>query len=246
MDKICIYYINLERSKLRKNSIEKQLSEKNITYKRIGAINAETMQNNSVYDEDNMEYKFHKKEGLEYKITDRNVGITISHFKAINAFLNDTDVEYGIILEDDVSFEYINNFYDIVKNVIKLAPENWDIISMHSSLDRVIKECIEMYKNDIFFKKLKKNEMKSSACYIINKKGAEELLKRYVINNVYTFPYQMENGSSESIIHQLNSYLYTKPTIAIIENNITSMGAYHVFDHKSNIEIKKFYESLNA
>ena len=253
IDPYKIYYINLDRSTQRKKSVEDQLnlkltlSTKNqwpIQHQRIVAFDASdgwNKENNSYFDEQlNETYYFHKKKDLEHKITDRNVAITLSHFKAIKKFLKD-DIDFGIIIEDDVSFQYIDNFRELLDDVIKYAPENWDVISLHSSLNRVIEKNIEHYKNGINFYKLEKNEMKSSACYIINKKGATELLKRYLVNGIYTFPYQYELCSSESIIHQLNSYIYTKPTIAIIDNNISSVGSAHPFDKKSNEVIKKFY-----
>lgn len=244
MNNLCVYYINLERAKLRKISMENQLSEKKILFKRVSAVNAENMEKNKIIDttDNDKEYKFYKKEGLEYKISDRNVAITLSHFKVFQDFLANDKNDYCIIMEDDVSLQYIEDFYKEIEIVLKHAPNNWDIISLHSSLDRVIKDCIELYKNNIYFKVLKKNEMKSSACYLITKQAAKELLNRYLVNGVYTFPYQLELCSSESIIHQLNSYLYTKPTISIIDNNITSMGSYHVFDRKSNEVIRSFYK----
>lgn len=235
MNEICIYYINLKKSKQRYLSMKNEL--KNINHKRIEAFDAENM--------DNIEYKFKKKEGLEYKITDRNVAITLSHFKAINAFLED-EQKYGIILEDDVTLKYIQNFTALISDIISCAPLNWEVISLHSSIDKVIKDNIEKYRAGILFKKLQKNEMKSSACYIINKQSAKKIIERYKINDVYTFPHKFENCSSESIIHQFDSYIYTKPTISIVENNLTSMGIYHLFDYKSNLVIKEYYNALNT
>lgn len=228
-----IYYINLEKAKQRQNAIESEIQ--NFPHMRINAFDAENMMENN-------DYKFKKKEGLEYKITDRNVAITLSHFKAINTFLND-DCNYGIIMEDDVSLKYINDFDELIIEILNNAPENWDVVSLHSSIDKVIKKNIECYKNNILFRKLQKNEMKSSACYIINKNSGKKIIDRYKIDDIYTFPYKFENCSSESIIHQFESYIYTEPTISIVENNLTSMGIYHVFDYKSNLVIKEYYAS---
>lgn len=121
-----IYYINLTRSFERRKYMQDLLSHPRyagIPIERIGGCDGE-------------------REPLEQSIGFRDVlpnpqmsrseyGCTVAHFRAIHAFsLHCSDASYTLILEDDVSDEYVPLWTQTLREQIEHAPADWEVLQL--------------------------------------------------------------------------------------------------------------------
>jgi glycosyl transferase family 25 len=91
------YVINLERSTDRWQYIHKHLSDLGIVHQRVEAIDAQL--NN--LDESGYDVVRNKNEYFA-PLKNTEIACYLSHIKALKQFLNDSSVEYALVLEDDV------------------------------------------------------------------------------------------------------------------------------------------------
>jgi hypothetical protein len=113
-----INYINLEESIDRRNFMENQFHEYGIThYKSFVTKPFDTYKNNC-------------------KITGRFIddvhhhGTTITFLRCIKNWLDDTNEEYGIFIEDDTSFETSKYWSFTWSEFVNSLPVGWDIIQV--------------------------------------------------------------------------------------------------------------------
>jgi hypothetical protein len=92
---------------------------------------------------------------------------------------------------------------------------------------------------------LSDSAINSAGCYIIKKATAQEILNKYLINNIYTFPNKNEYCVCECIIFSLNNiYMYTVPFICTQDNNVTCAGNFNQADENTNKIIHKYWENI--
>lgn len=125
-----IYYINLEKSKKRKEFIEKQLRKFNFTYKRFNAIDAK----NSNFNLNDYDYKINK-DFLNYlnknnKKDIGQLGCILSHVMLYQSFLSNSKAKYLMVFEDDVIF--VDNFKEALIKRTEFIPHDWDLILLGS------------------------------------------------------------------------------------------------------------------
>jgi GR25 family glycosyltransferase involved in LPS biosynthesis len=200
-----IYWINLNRSIARRAYMENLLKNINIANERVQAIDGNLdmcVINN---------YKLNEILGtnLEY-------ACLLSHLKTINKF-NESVFERCLILEDDVSLEFMKYWKKDINTIINEAPENWDII-MLSYTD------LHCGKYNKIYVKWHKN-ISSAVSYIINKKGSNKVMNMFIdgkwhisgekhvsdyiiynkcITYVYKYSYFTTNDLGGSNIHNSN------------------------------------------
>ena len=129
---IPIYYINLNRSTDRNDKIQNSLDTLNTNYYRVSAIdmNNITCDKYSKGNIDDLQYIV--KQNKIYNPKGKEIAIILSHLKALNEIIkNNHDI--AIIIEDDISFQYIKNWNDQINEIILKAPSNWNILKLHSS-----------------------------------------------------------------------------------------------------------------
>ncbi len=124
--KLPIYYINLDRSPDRRENMESQLREFNLKATRIKAIDGKNNQGN---------IQQGIMDGVHYqndfpKMTFGEIACTLSHLKAINQAYQDKH-KYAIIMEDDVSFEFIPFWpTHIIQKLVEQASPSTGIIQL--------------------------------------------------------------------------------------------------------------------
>lgn len=162
-----IYYINLDRSLERRKNMEKLLSDSvfnNIEKVRFSAIDGKKENaKNSIKTANTL---FRPLSGVEY-------ACLLSHLKTITLF-SDSDVknQVALIFEDDVTLEFKKYWKKSVKQIMKEAPANWEIIQLcfiGQGKDCLIVPKVD-YDNKVY---------PSAAAYLINRKGAERIKKLY-------------------------------------------------------------------
>jgi GR25 family glycosyltransferase involved in LPS biosynthesis len=113
----------------------------------------------------------------------QEIGCIASHIKAIKHWLDTSDSEYAIIMEDDCNFDTVQHWswdWDYVMNSI---PKNFDIFQMVMiKNDNVI---FNIHKKEKFNYKEKHNHSWSTACYLIKRSYGEYLVKKHYVNNKY-------------------------------------------------------------
>ena len=235
-----IFYINLDRSVERNNEIINTLTSKNIVNYRVSGIDLQNIDKNALYDGVIDDIKYHVK-NTQKCFGKKEIAIILSHIKCLKKIV-ESEYDICVVCEDDTSFEYIDNWNETIDDIIKHAPKNWKILKLHTSIDTAIKNNIVQYNKKINYLPLYKEALSSAGCYIIKKSSAIELLNKYVIDNIYTFPKSDEYVVCECIIFSLdNIYIYTKPIICVRDNNSASKGGYNILDIKSNIVIHNFW-----
>jgi GR25 family glycosyltransferase involved in LPS biosynthesis len=207
---IPIYYINLERSKERREFMENESNRCGVTINRVDAIDGSKLESTK---EGKIEINGRK---IKYKYSgSRNtneIACTLSHMRAIDTLYN-TGKEYGLIMEDDVSFSMLPFQTDTFEDVISRSPVGWDIIKLNGTFN--IPSVIEYFDETKYFKTF------SAAAYIINRKGMENILRQIDSDNVITLSSNNFDALADIYLYSFNqTYLYTKPMLFTYNVNL--------------------------
>jgi GR25 family glycosyltransferase involved in LPS biosynthesis len=229
-NKICynLYYINLEKSLDRRNFMEKQFRENEISFIRIPAI-----------DGDNIKINYRNR--CTKKITNGELGCTLSHIKAIKKAFDD-NCEIAVICEDDINFSLINKWNEKISDIVNMIKTDWHIIKLHENNGKFIINTNENPKLDIIHEKTA-----STGLYIINRKSMEYMINRYIINGVIVLKGKF--GQADKLIYHpsrnIRALAYNIPLV-YNQNNFLSLisKTHNNFQSKSIIKIKKFYENF--
>lgn len=164
------YVINLDRSKERYEYVKHNINGLGIPVERISGIDGKTLSQEEI----NTKVDFHKyQQFLGHLPKLGMIGCTLSHIKAWQTFL-ESDFEYAIIFEDDISFEPIK-----VRAVIDRLIEQhkyWDMSNLeisHKGTPLTIKVLSDNQKLVVYL-----TEVTHAGAYIINKKAATKLLEK--------------------------------------------------------------------
>ena len=183
------YVINLDKNIEKYDNIKKRFFNLGINPERFKAIYAKELDNEYIK---KVTHPFVQNtiENGRYIDSDIGtlgaVGCSLSHIKLWEMLLNSNE-DMFLILEDDASINsyYINDINEYLNKIYSID-KNWDYIFL-GYLKPTIKSVDIKVSNDIY----KVNEITfQTHAYIINKSGAQKLLKN-------SFP----------IIHQIDSYI---------------------------------------
>jgi GR25 family glycosyltransferase involved in LPS biosynthesis len=169
-----IYVINLDKDTERLHQINEYLTPN--SFVRISGVLGKEI---DVHDYPEIFYL------SKYLAPKSAIGCALSHRKAVQYFIDNSEKEYALILEDDAT-PVFDNYMEEIELAIQNGPKDWDIIKLDYWPD---------YKTNTY------NNYPSmlTTCYIINKKGAKKLLDHKIINhidfdilfmdlNVYNYP----------------------------------------------------------
>ncbi|MDR2781354.1 MAG: glycosyltransferase family 25 protein [Holosporaceae bacterium] len=170
-EKICAYLINLDRAGERLNFVLPSIIALGFPVKRISAIDGKFLSQKEIESVTDVEsYKKFFKMLPEVG----TIGCSLSHEKAWLAFL-ESDNEFAIIFEDDVQFDP-EKLKRTVKSVIE-KKDLWDIASFEiKHRGCPMKICsLDQQKSLVFYL----TNVTHAGCYLINRRAAEELLKKF-------------------------------------------------------------------
>lgn len=184
------FWINLESAETRKTNILKDFSDNNITdHYRVNAYPS-PIKNKRHYEN----------------------ACCRSHIQAMTHFLLNTNDEYGLICEDDLTFELKQYWKESVEDVIKNAPPDWGIIQLATIIQNIEPK---FGHRELYFKW---SDQKSSSClaWVIHRKCAIKLLNNYLTaKNIYQFatPDCWVSGIYHRVdkYTEYNSYTYKYP-----------------------------------
>jgi len=243
---IPLFYINLDEDIERNKYMERILDRLNIDTTRIEGIYGKTYNKNYI-EVNNKKYNF--VINTKKKPNMGQIGTCLSHIKAIIS-MKDRGSDYGIICEDDLDFILLNKFKEIIKleKIIKNAPNNWEMIKLHSSNPQVLNKLSdEFYNNNKLYSKINALGVfnYSMMAYLINKKYISSFLKKYYINGVFTFndDYFV---SDVTLLFSEDIYNYTIPIFkskVFISSRLSKINRY---DYESNEIINQFWINLTT
>jgi len=206
-----ILYINLDRSKDRKDAFEKQALECTIEdYTRISGIDA------TVDD-----YQGLISGAPPPNLTPSEICCSLSHLKAINYFVNNTKHKRILICEDDVDFSiaaYWNfNWSEINENL----PENWGVIQLSVITDPGESFLMGMQRREYNFY--------STGAYLISREYAIKILKTYMKDGKFNLNRKLpgidQNCTAENVVYSgrgvftLPIFLYKTNFDSLIHND---------------------------
>lgn len=200
-----IYLINLDRHSDRKEYMLQQFEDNNIKdYKVIKAIDGSLDNLDSVIGLDKL------------SITKSELGCTISHLTAIKNWLDNSDSEYAIMMEDDISFETVQywkfNWKDFFSNVKK----PFDVLQLsiihnyHINTNLHIKEAIDW----------------STGIYVIRRSWAEKLIKKHYVDGKFNL-YTSRMSVADMLIYY-GAKAYSAPLFVTNTNFESSINNNHV------------------
>ena len=188
------YYINLNRSVERRLYMEK-------TYNDITRI--EAYDGNELDKYDDIILPIHTKQN-NYQLA-----CSLSHIKAIIHSYEKGDEE-ALILEDDISNEYVLKWDKNIEEIVICAPTDCECISfMCSNIDEI--DMMINMKSDY---RLWRQGCWSTGCYYINKMGMKKIYDLFYKEGKIDLSIKLHNYVSDDgvIYNNLITYNYTKPT----------------------------------
>lgn len=101
----------------------------------------------------------------------------MSHLRSIKKWIDESNEQYGLFVEDDVSFDTIKYWPFSWDTIVSSLPKDFDIIQM----------CVVKKETDKSLFKLRKRYFDdwSVTAYLINRKFAKELIDRFVIDDYH-------------------------------------------------------------
>jgi GR25 family glycosyltransferase involved in LPS biosynthesis len=208
-----IFWINLDRNIDRRIDMEKKFKKCNMQNTRIVAYDGYNDNLEQYCDFDNKVYDY----------LPGQLGCTLSHLKAILNFFKRTNLDTCIIMEDDVSFEFIPKWNASILDIINHAPNNWDIIQLSYTIDK--------------FSRLEKKpfyipwriDHYGTVAYLINKKGALKILTKLLKNHKFYFGNNHRYITADYILYSIvKTYTYKLPyfTYNLNESNIKQQNEH--------------------
>ena len=207
-----IYWINLDRSIDRRKRMVKVLKNFNIKNKRIKASDGKLESDEDIYGKFICDNFVNTK--LEY-------ACLLSHLNTIKEFAN-SNYETALIFEDDISLEFSIYWDKSLTEIISEAPKDWKIIMIGYIYN---KQLINLYTdNTNNINNKKKDQIWSAIAYIINKKGANELLNKIIKNNKYNISSMKYHEADYFIYKNIKTYTYKYPYFTYPYNNDSTLN----------------------
>jgi GR25 family glycosyltransferase involved in LPS biosynthesis len=169
--KIVAYFLNLDRASERLAYILPQISELNIPFERISAVDGASLSEHEVKSIADIEcYKRYFKMSPE----PGTIGCSLSHKIAWDRFL-ESDSEFALIFEDDVKFDP-----DELRRVVRLLMQKkglWDLVALELNHNGSPAKIFPLFRDKFLVIYL--TNIKHSGCYLINRVTAKKLIEKF-------------------------------------------------------------------
>ena len=211
-----IYWINLNISLKRRNNMIELLENINVENIRIEAIDGNLIDNvNTTYFYCNNNYP---------KYSNKEYAILLSHLNTIETFtkIDANLLKYGValVLEDDISFDFIKYWNIDLQKIINNAPNDWDIIMLG------------YFSLNLNYNKYNKwNNEWSAISYLINYKIKDKIndLKE---NDKWICKEDDLMVSDNYIFSKFNTYIYKYPFFTFPNDNDSTFHSDHLQYHR--------------
>lgn len=163
-----IYTINLQARTDRLDYIKSEFEKHNIKdYTVVPAYDGDTFDFDSiVFEKDNLQ------------LSKNELGATISHLETIKYWLENSESDYAIITEDDLSLETVDSWNFKFSDFLKSIKKPYDMLQLCIIHNYKINPTLHMREVRDW----------SAACYLIKRDRAKKLLEKYFIDGKYVLP----------------------------------------------------------
>jgi hypothetical protein len=246
-----IYWINVESHKERHNYMDNILTKLKYNHQRVDAVTPDNLS----------DHHFTKNEKIECGLTKDCKDcviercVLISHLNAIKQGLEDINSkkntsDWFVIMEDDIAIPFEVD----TSMLLNTAPKDAEVLQLSISMPKTIEILKKLYTEGCIWKKWQMI-IACAQCYMISKKGAENLLKKCkfiestssngTITSKYTFDdIETKRLSDVFIFSNLNTYSHT---ISLYYSNLSHKSTIHTDHtplHTEGVElIKKIYQT---
>lgn len=214
-----VYLINLPDQTKRLHHIKKEFIRHGVTdYKIVEAVDGRT---------DDLK-------GIIYgdypKLRPAEIGCLASHITAIRAWLEESDDEYGIIMEDDCSLDTVQYWQWDWNYFMDNVPKDADIIQLVMIKENNVKFSMhekEKYNRNDFF-----SYAWSTACYVIKRSYAEQLVKTFYIDGKYEFAQGKYKSKPADVLLYNLGVAYSMPILTYFVDTKNAINLDHQSFHK--------------
>lgn len=213
------YYINLERSKDRREAMEKRFAN----LKRVEGVDGRNL-------------NIPKEILSRCKMNVFQIGCLQSHLKAIKTAYDNGDKE-ALIMEDDICADYFKRWEKSIQQIVNNKPEDAECIQLHCSMKSEMRKMLKMDNDYSLWKKSYRRN--STGCYYITRKGMEKIIKLgldYIPMNW--------NPADRFIYDTLITYNYTKPLFNLKNRNTSLLGIINFRNNWDNKLFGKYFEKI--
>ncbi len=229
-----VYLINLPDQETRLNHIKKEFSTHGIeNYKIIEAVDGRKSDLRGIV------------HGNYPKLRPSEIGCLASHINAIKAWLEDCDDEYGIIMEDDCSFDNVKYWQWTWDEFMQNIPDDADIIQLVILKEDDIKfnmHLKERYNRHDYF-----SYAWSTACYVIKRSYAQKIVKTFLIEGRYEFAEgKYKNKPADVVLYNLGK-AYTMPILTHFVDTENAINLSHEpFHSRSKKQIDSWWQNHSS
>ncbi len=223
------YVINLKDHTHRLKSVKEQFKKYGVSdYTVIEAVDGRTC---DLSDQISGKYP---------KLKPSEIGCMMSHIKTIKHWLDTSESDYAIIMEDDFSFDTVEYWSWDWEYVVNNLPARWDIVQLIMIKNEPVK--FSLHKKEKYNVNTRGSYEWSTACYIINRKYAKSLVKDHISEDKYVLKnYGLQNQAADVILYSLGE-AYSMPLFTHILDPKNSINKNHEdFHSKSSNHINKWW-----
>ena len=194
-----ILWINLERSKDRKEYMENLFKDNNITNNtRIDAIDGNNI----------------NTQEINNKVSKYVYATLLSHLKAIKYYVDNVEKigEYCMIVEDDFSVDYTKYWKKSFEEYLMDFPDDWEIAKLFSHYEN-----ISDVPENISITNLKDHKTYGTNCYIVKYESAVKILNKYEDKTNYHKKHRFFFFADRGMYESVN--VYSLPLFTFRDNN---------------------------
>jgi GR25 family glycosyltransferase involved in LPS biosynthesis len=221
-----IYWINLDRSEDRKADMEEMFKDEafvNIPNKRIKAFDGKT-ETKTVFNK--LQINSKTQSNAEY-------ACLLSHLESIREF-NESSYNIALIFEDDATLEFKKYWNKSIKEIMKNAPPDWDIILLTYIYGvNKLNTSNTSWDNSPMYDRVFSGNYSSSLSYVINKNGSTKILNNYK-NGKYNLSLKYTNVADVYLYNLTNTYAYKYPYFIYKTENDSTIHPDHISYHNAS------------
>lgn len=209
-----VYYISLSDSTDRQQSFKNQFLLND--FQNIKMIEAYDGRKNNYCTDKSVVDGFHFEQ-----MDSGQIAATISHLKAIIEWYNNSDSEYAIFFEDDMSIESINYWNFNWQEFVKELPKDWDVIQLS-----LIKS--EIQESDMKLNSRNWDINWSAGSYLIKRIYAKKLIDLYFTDKKYFLKIKYNEEAIPYVEHILFAPAVTNAyTIPLFYEDINFVSTFY-------------------
>jgi GR25 family glycosyltransferase involved in LPS biosynthesis len=221
-----VYLINLKDHTHRLKNAQKEFAKYGVTdYTVIEAVDGRTNDLSSLI------------AGQYPRLKPSEIGCVMSHIKALKHWLETSDSEYAIIMEDDFSFDTVQFWQWDWKYVQDNIPKDADIVQLVMIKNDPV--TFSLHKKQTYHRKNNMTYSWSTACYLIKRQYAQNIVDIHFAKEKYRLPHHgFKNQAADVVLYNLGN-TYSIPLFTHILDLKNSINEKHGTFHsrsKQNID----------